>query len=154
MSNSMMVGLNGLEPSTSPLSGVRSNHLSYRPLSSNALLYYHVLFLLSIYFCLFYKIMRNTQNALSEKDFCLIKRACVLFCIVVKVAWYSDKQMFSLYKSNKMRCFIKKDAHAPFLNDHPSSNIAANAVGKASISRELSSLQDILIPLRTHSAVI
>ena len=26
-----MVGLEGLEPSTSPLSGVRSNHLSYRP---------------------------------------------------------------------------------------------------------------------------
>ena len=26
-----MVGLNGLEPTTSPLSGVRSNHLSYKP---------------------------------------------------------------------------------------------------------------------------
>ena len=26
-----VVGLNGLEPTTSPLSGVRSNHLSYRP---------------------------------------------------------------------------------------------------------------------------
>ena len=26
-----LVGLNGLEPTTSPLSGVRSNHLSYRP---------------------------------------------------------------------------------------------------------------------------
>ena len=26
-----LVGLEGLEPSTSPLSGVRSNHLSYRP---------------------------------------------------------------------------------------------------------------------------
>ena len=26
-----MVGLNGLEPSTSRLSGVRSNHLSYKP---------------------------------------------------------------------------------------------------------------------------
>ena len=32
-----MVGLNGLEPSTSRLSGVRSNQLSYRPkLSYNA----------------------------------------------------------------------------------------------------------------------
>ena len=28
-----MVGLNGFEPSTSPLSGVRSNQLSYRPIS-------------------------------------------------------------------------------------------------------------------------
>lgn len=28
-----MVGLNGLEPSTSRLSGVRSNQLSYRPLN-------------------------------------------------------------------------------------------------------------------------
>jgi hypothetical protein len=28
---SLLVGLGGLEPPTSPLSGVRSNHLSYRP---------------------------------------------------------------------------------------------------------------------------
>ena len=28
-----MVGSNGLEPSTSRLSGVRSNHLSYEPIS-------------------------------------------------------------------------------------------------------------------------
>ena len=28
---SRLVGLGGLEPPTSPLSGVRSNHLSYRP---------------------------------------------------------------------------------------------------------------------------
>ena len=28
-----MVGLGGLEPPTSPLSGARSNHLSYRPLN-------------------------------------------------------------------------------------------------------------------------
>ena len=27
----LMVGLGGLEPPTSPLSGARSNHLSYRP---------------------------------------------------------------------------------------------------------------------------
>ena len=27
-----MVGLDGLEPSTSRLSGVRSNHLSYKPI--------------------------------------------------------------------------------------------------------------------------
>ncbi len=27
-----MVGLSGLEPPTSPLSGVRSNHLSYKPI--------------------------------------------------------------------------------------------------------------------------
>ena len=29
----LMVGLGGLEPPTSPLSGVRSNHLSYRPIA-------------------------------------------------------------------------------------------------------------------------
>lgn len=29
---SFLVGLGGLEPPTSPLSGVRSNHLSYKPL--------------------------------------------------------------------------------------------------------------------------
>ena len=32
-----VVGLSGLEPPTSPLSGVRSNHLSYRPTSRDAL---------------------------------------------------------------------------------------------------------------------
>ena len=30
---SVVVGLGGLEPPASPLSGVRSNHLSYRPIS-------------------------------------------------------------------------------------------------------------------------
>lgn len=29
-----MVGLSGLEPPTSPLSGVRSNHLSYKPIDT------------------------------------------------------------------------------------------------------------------------
>ncbi len=29
----LVVGLGGLEPPASPLSGVRSNHLSYRPIS-------------------------------------------------------------------------------------------------------------------------
>ena len=32
----MVVGLGGLEPPASPLSGVRSNHLSYRPVLSRA----------------------------------------------------------------------------------------------------------------------
>ena len=31
MASLVLVGLGGLEPPTSPLSGVRSNHLSYRP---------------------------------------------------------------------------------------------------------------------------
>jgi hypothetical protein len=29
----LMVGLGGLEPPTSPLSGARSSHLSYRPVA-------------------------------------------------------------------------------------------------------------------------
>ncbi|CEK24714.1 conserved protein of unknown function [Xenorhabdus nematophila AN6/1] len=33
-----MVGLSGLEPPTSPLSGVRSNHLSYKPMPIPSLL--------------------------------------------------------------------------------------------------------------------
>src|ERR1700723_3100397 len=32
----IMVGLGGLEPPASPLSGVRSNHLSYRPIKLQA----------------------------------------------------------------------------------------------------------------------
>ena len=34
-SKNIMVGLNGLEPSTSRLSGVRSNQLSYKPFFLN-----------------------------------------------------------------------------------------------------------------------
>ena len=37
------MGLNGLEPSTSRLSGVRSNQLSYRPVSSVSALFFEVL---------------------------------------------------------------------------------------------------------------
>ena len=37
------MGLNGLEPSTSRLSGVRSNQLSYRPVSSVSSLFSEVL---------------------------------------------------------------------------------------------------------------
>ena len=33
-----MVGLSGLEPPTSPLSGVRSNHLSYKPIPVSLLI--------------------------------------------------------------------------------------------------------------------
>ncbi len=33
MHNVKLVGLSGLEPPTSPLSGVRSNQLSYKPIS-------------------------------------------------------------------------------------------------------------------------
>ena len=35
-----LVGSNGIEPSTSRLSGVRSNHLSYEPISQSSLMFY------------------------------------------------------------------------------------------------------------------
>ena len=38
-----LVGLDGLEPSTSRLSGARSNHLSYRPLSRWYICSFHLL---------------------------------------------------------------------------------------------------------------
>ena len=40
-SKNNMVGLNGLEPSTSRLSGVRSNQLSYKPIQSGSHLLSH-----------------------------------------------------------------------------------------------------------------
>ena len=42
-----MVGLNGLEPSTSRLSGVRSNHLSYKPIFFVSLTLYHTRIILA-----------------------------------------------------------------------------------------------------------
>ena len=39
----VVVGLDGLEPSTSRLSGARSNHLSYRPLSRWYIRSFHLL---------------------------------------------------------------------------------------------------------------
>ena len=50
-----VVGLSGLEPPTSPLSGVRSNHLSYRPKGS--------------FFCSF---VYNTPDNLCEHSLSLI----------------------------------------------------------------------------------
>ena len=46
-----MVGLGGFEPPTSPLSGVRSNQLSYRPLLSTTLIlgYWPIISLLYFY---------------------------------------------------------------------------------------------------------
>ena len=40
-----MVGLNGLEPSTSRLSGVRSNHLSYKPIF--CLLIHYIIYIMN-----------------------------------------------------------------------------------------------------------
>ena len=49
-----MVGLNGLEPSTSRLSGVRSNQLSYRPMFylKNFSVFQNYIRLINIYFIL------------------------------------------------------------------------------------------------------
>ena len=41
-SKNIMVGLNGLEPSTSRLSGVRSNQLSYDPICNLAATYFSI----------------------------------------------------------------------------------------------------------------
>ena len=40
----LVVGLDGLEPSTSRLSGARSNHLSYRPFHSRGFVRFHLPF--------------------------------------------------------------------------------------------------------------
>jgi hypothetical protein len=37
-----LVGLGGLEPPTSPLSGVRSNHLSYKPVEVFSARYFSI----------------------------------------------------------------------------------------------------------------
>ena len=53
-----MVGLNGLEPATSRLSGVRSNQLSYRPVFLNLILMKNL-----------YKVFQNQteQNRVESK---------------------------------------------------------------------------------------
>ena len=38
-----LVGLSGLEPPTSPLSGVRSNHLSYKPVEVLLLVFHQTI---------------------------------------------------------------------------------------------------------------
>jgi hypothetical protein len=54
-----MVGQNGIEPSTLPLSGVRSNLLSYWPV--RALLIYHSINEMSIYFLVFLIFLFSTN---------------------------------------------------------------------------------------------
>ena len=60
-----MVGLGGFEPPTSPLSGVRSNQLSYRPLISIT-----IIFGLLVFFFSFYNFYQttcvNTRTFLKE----------------------------------------------------------------------------------------
>ncbi len=41
--NKALVGLSGLEPPTSPLSGVRSNHLSYKPVEVLLLVFHQTI---------------------------------------------------------------------------------------------------------------
>ena len=54
-----MVGLNGLEPTTSPLSGVRSNHLSYRPICWMLIKYTMWFYIMQVFFWFFLNIIIN-----------------------------------------------------------------------------------------------
>ena len=67
-----MVGSNGIEPSTSRLSGVRSNHLSYEPilsrvLSSSSYFFCSSLYLLMCFYKTHWKI--NNKPLLWEESF-------------------------------------------------------------------------------------
>ena len=68
-----MVGSNGIEPSTSRLSGVRSNHLSYEPILSRVLSSSSYFFCSSLYLlmCLFIKThwKINNKPLLWEESF-------------------------------------------------------------------------------------
>ena len=63
-----MVGLNGLEPSTSRLSGVRSNQLSYKPTMQtyvsniNDTIYFMILQVIFCIFLIFFYFFKNYDN--------------------------------------------------------------------------------------------
>ena len=67
----VLVGSNGIEPSTSRLSGVRSNHLSYEPiileLSKLISFVFPTLFLM--YFCIQPLIVLNFKSTLKNKQY-------------------------------------------------------------------------------------
>jgi hypothetical protein len=70
-----MVGLGGLEPPTSRLSGVRSNQLSYKPIScvdyyilQNILLFCNIFLLISLNFAIIYIGSENMLNKPSQEN--------------------------------------------------------------------------------------
>ena len=69
----MMVGLGGLEPPTSRLSGVRSNHLSYKPI---CLSFLAMTVLLSVAAVLMYA---STLRASLLRRLVLSKKSCAFF---------------------------------------------------------------------------
>ena len=63
------VGLNGLEPTTSPLSGVRSNHLSYRPVFIECLNIIPTTYILvNNFFKKFYRKLKENLQWLKRKN--------------------------------------------------------------------------------------
>ena len=70
-----VVGLNGLEPTTSPLSGVRSNHLSYRPVFIECLNIIPTTYILvnNFFEKFFTECWRIICNARKEKTLMLLK---------------------------------------------------------------------------------
>ena len=72
--NDSMVGLGGLEPPTSRLSGVRSNHLSYKPI---CLSFLAMTVLLSVAAVLMYA---STLRASLPQRLVLSKKSCA-FCL-------------------------------------------------------------------------
>ena len=65
-----MVGLGGLEPPTSPLSGARSSHLSYRPLQNRV--------------------------ATAYNSFSLRRLSVIRNCVQISWFWYEPATSFNL----------------------------------------------------------
>ena len=84
----MMVGLGGLEPPASPLSGVRSNQLSYRPIFFAAAFFLcFVIFALSFSRVLMHTPLLAHKNASPKiktlaKIFALLTPCFLISCII------------------------------------------------------------------------
>ena len=87
------MGLSGIEPLTSRLSGVRSNHLSYRPRSSTRLPFLSG----QGRFHLFYELFRSLFVSSEQTTIC--------FVLVFYIHYYSRKEVIQPHLPVRLPCY-------------------------------------------------